>query len=179
MERMHNNWIQTYTGRQFFPADPQPEDIDIIDISHALSNMCRFTGHTKDFYSVAEHCERASRLAKPGFEFAALIHDASEAYLVDVPAPIKPYLKGYKEIEERLQRVIELRFGLEPGILESPEVKRVDMIMLASEKRDLMGHPPTSWVKLPEPMQEIIVARTSVQANVAFLKRFLELGGKV
>lgn len=172
----HNNFIQTFTGRAFYPNDPRVEDIDVIDIAHALSNLCRFTGHVKKFYSVAEHSERASQLAKPGFELAALLHDSSESYLVDVPAPIKPYLKGYKEIEQRLQRVIELYFGLEPGILESPEVKRVDMIMLATEKRDLMGTPPpASWVELPDPTKEIIIPRTPMQANAAFLKRFLEL----
>src|SRR5690348_18006267 len=105
--------IHTFTGRTFCPLDPKPEDIDIQDIAHALSCQCRFTGHSRKFYSVAEHCVRVSLLVSPDLQLAALLHDASEAYLSDVARPIKrlPAMAEYRRTEEALQRQIYLCFG--------------------------------------------------------------------
>src|SRR5271165_7548492 len=85
------DWIQTYTGRVMYPLDPRPEEINIIDIAHALSNLCRFTGHVRTFYSVAEHSVRVSQHCDPKDALWGLLHDASEAYLADMSRPMKRY----------------------------------------------------------------------------------------
>src|SRR5437764_5017626 len=90
-------WIMTYTGKNFHLLNPQPDEVDRVDIAHALSNVCRFTGHTKDFYSVATHsilCAEQAR--KDGMsakiQLYCLLHDGSETYLADVNAPLKAIL---------------------------------------------------------------------------------------
>ena len=97
-------WIMTQTGRMFFFENPHPRSIVIEDIAHALSQICRFTGHTKCHYSVAEHCVRVSWLAetKYGKPYAkeGLLHDASEAYMNDLNGPLKRLIEGdYRRLE--------------------------------------------------------------------------------
>src|SRR5258708_302056 len=84
------NWMQTYTGRAYWPADPRAEDVCIEDIAHALSLLCRYTGHCKRFYSVAEHSILISQVVPPEYAFFGLMHDAQEAYINDLARPIKP-----------------------------------------------------------------------------------------
>lgn len=142
------DWMQTATGRQFFPMDPRPEEIHIEDIAAALAKLCRFGGHSTRFYSVAEHCVLMSRVASPGVAFEALMHDASEAYLCDVIRPIKPFLSNYHDIELRLEAAIAKRFDL---VYPMPaEVKRLDNAILADERDQAMAIPPADW-RLPEP----------------------------
>ena len=88
----------TYTGKEFYPLDPNPADIDIKDIAHALSNCCRFAGHIKSFYSVAQHSVIVSELCEPENALAGLLHDASEAYLSDIARPVKytEQMEGYR-----------------------------------------------------------------------------------
>jgi hypothetical protein len=100
------DWMQTFTGMQFWPLDPRPDDVCIIDIAHSLSMLCRYGGHTTRFYSVAEHCCHMCDSATVDNKLWALLHDAGEAYLSDVIRPIKPFLTNYKEIENRLMKVI-------------------------------------------------------------------------
>jgi hypothetical protein len=83
------DWMQTYTGRQFWPIDPRADEIDIVDIAHALSQQCRFAGHCKSFYSVATHSWHTSNVCNSENALWGLLHDAAEAYLVDLPTPIK------------------------------------------------------------------------------------------
>ena len=86
MKALRNgSWLQTYTGIQFWPLDPRPEEIDIQDIAHALSLLCRFNGHCQRFYSVAEHSVHVSTILAPEFGLWGLLHDAAEAYLSDIP----------------------------------------------------------------------------------------------
>lgn len=139
----HGDWIQTFTGKQFWPLDPRPEDIDVRDIAHALANTCRFNGHCLGFYSVAEHSVLVSRHASPEYRLAALLHDAAEAYLADIPRPLKPYLSGYHEIERRLEECIAEKFDLPHPWPE--EVKELDSRILADEAERLMGAPPADW----------------------------------
>lgn len=130
------DWIQTISGRKFWPLEPAVEDVDIGDIAHALSLKCRFSGHCKKFYSVAEHSVHVA--CSVGHENAlwGLLHDATEAYLPDIARPIKPFIVGFKEIEDRLMGVIAKRFDLKG---EMPnEVKEMDLRMLATEKEYLM-----------------------------------------
>lgn len=106
------DWMQTFGGRQFWPLDPRSDEVFIGDIAHALAQQCRYGGHTRRFYSVAEHCVLLARALPATHRLWALLHDASEAYLVDVPRPVKGDLGGYREIERCVMRVICERFGL-------------------------------------------------------------------
>jgi hypothetical protein len=130
-------WIETYTGRQFWPLDPRVEDIDIEDIAHALAMKCRYGGHTKWFYSVAQHSVLVAENVAPENRLAALLHDASEAYLADVPRPVKPYLEGYGKIEAAIDTVIAEKFGVVFPWAE--EIKTVDHRILADERAALMA----------------------------------------
>ncbi len=104
--------IRTFTGIYINPFDATPEQINIQDIAHALANIPRFGGHPKRFLSVAEHCLYCYAWAPDAFKLEALLHDASEAYLLDIPRPIKNRLPGYKEAEERLMGVIAQALSL-------------------------------------------------------------------
>lgn len=182
------DWSQTYTGRQFWPCDPRPDDVCIEDIAHALALQCRFAGHCRVPYSVAEHSVRVSlvveRLADDGCcgerlrraVLAALLHDASEAYCVDVPRPLKPYLRGYKDIEARVMRAIESWADLPSGACDGPMVKRADEVLLMTEARDIMSAPPVAWTfaqgAAAQPLDEVIVPWDWRRAEAEFLARF-------
>jgi uncharacterized protein len=116
--------IMTYTGKIFNVFDPDPDLICIEDIAHALSNLCRFGGHTDDFYSVAEHSCRVSIEVPRALKLQALLHDASEAYIVDMPSPIKYHIPQYLEFENKLMSVIAEKFGFEYPLNDT--VKRAD-----------------------------------------------------
>lgn len=140
-------WINTRSGVAFRPLDARAEDVKTSDIAFALSNLCRYAGHV-EFYSVAEHSVIVSRIvtALGGSLLdrrAALMHDATEAYLVDLPRPIKhaPELAPYRAAEARLGAVIAARYGLKT--LEPPIVQQVDgeMITLESERLIVNMHP--------------------------------------
>jgi hypothetical protein len=181
-EPRKGDWIQTFTGKAFWPLDPQPSEIDIEDIAHALSNSCRFTGHVKKFYSVAEHSIHVSRICAPEDALWGLLHDASEAYICDIARPVKllPFMDGYREVEGCLMGHLVKRFGLP---LEQPDsVTVADKVMLAIEARDLMGTLRPGWEKwldmIPEGFE--LNVRCPLDPPVAkyrFLERFRELGG--
>jgi uncharacterized protein len=132
--------IRTFTGRTFWPLDPRAEDVEIADIAHALSNLCRYTGHTRRFYSVAQHSVLVAELVEPAHRPWGLLHDAAEAYLGDMAGTVKladaPLGAGYREAEARVTRAIAERFGLEWP--EPPEVEAADRALLVAEFRDLM-----------------------------------------
>jgi hypothetical protein len=135
------DWMCTYTGRQFWPLDPSTADICIEDIAHALSLENRYGGHLPGPYSVAQHCLLAARIVREVLggsladERDTLMHDAAEAYLKDIPRPLKLALPGYKVIESRCEATIAEKFGLRHPM--PPIVKRADQIALAVERRDL------------------------------------------
>lgn len=137
------SWIQTYTGRKFDLLDPQPDMICIEDIAHALSNVCRYTGHCKEFYSVAQHSVYVSGNVAQQHKLQALLHDATEAYVTDVSRPLKQLLPAYKQIEARVWRVIAARFGLPEEL--APEVKAADNLLLMTERESLMAVKPELW----------------------------------
>lgn len=147
---MRPDFIETFTGRRFRPLDPDPAEVCIEDIAHALSNQCRFSGHTRVHYSVAEHSVHVSRLldrrgCTRDVQLWGLLHDASEAYLVDIPSPLKstPAFMPYRVAESTLMGVICERFGLS---YEQPqEVSDADAVLLATEVRDLMPAKPAHW----------------------------------
>ncbi len=126
------NWIQTYTGNKFYALDPRPEEVHIEDIAHSLSMMCRYAGHCEKFYSVAEHSVLVAENLPPELQLWGLLHDASEAYLVDIPRPFKSYLNNYYELENSIMNVVCDKFGLPHGMPDG--VKFVDNSILADER---------------------------------------------
>lgn len=170
----NGDWIETYTGVQFWPLDPRPDDIRIADIAHALANQCRFTGHCAQFYSVAEHCVRVSNAVPRQHALWGLLHDAAETYLVDLARPLKrlPEFAVYREIEARIMHAVCTRFGLPAE--EPAEVRHFDAVLLATEARDLMPrrHP---WEALPEPLPEPICPWTAETAEARFREQFIDL----
>jgi hypothetical protein len=153
MARSERDWINTFTGRKFWPLDPHPNDIDIVDIAHALAMQCRFTGHVQHFYSVAEHSVRVARRSPPEFQLWGLLHDAAEAYLVDLARPVKHQaaLEGYRDAETRIMAAIKEKFGL---VGDQPQVvHEIDGRMLITEATELLTmHPDWSaWADLGEP----------------------------
>jgi uncharacterized protein len=131
------DWIHTFTGKKFRPLAPDPDLIDVRDIARGLSTQGRFGGHTRTYYSVAEHSVRVSLITPAKDSLWGLLHDASEAYLKDMASPIKyaPGLEFYLEAEARLMAAVAVRFGL-PAV-EPHSVKRADAILLHTEARDL------------------------------------------
>src|SRR3954471_2936273 len=103
--------ILTNSGKLAWPMDPRPEDIDILDIAQGLSNQCRFNGQIKTFYSVAQHSVLVTRMVSSENQLAALLHDASEAYLPDLTSPVKRQIPEFVEAENRLMEVIADVFG--------------------------------------------------------------------
>ncbi|MGN6416163.1 MAG: hypothetical protein ACTHMC_01635 [Pseudobacter sp.] len=127
----HRNCIRTFSGHYFNVFEPDASMICIEDIAHALSNQCRFGGHSPKFYSVAQHCVLMSDMMHKRFKLDALLHDASEAYLVDVPKPIKVEMVQYLAIENDLMAVIARKFGFEYPL--NIVVKSSDEFMLSWE----------------------------------------------
>jgi uncharacterized protein len=133
------SYIRTYSGGRFWPLDPHPDDLEIEDIAHALSNLCRWTGHSEKFYSVAQHCVLVSANLPSHPQLEGLMHDASEAYLSDLSRPVKhaPGLgEVYRQAEKKIEEAIAMKFDLPKDT--SPEIKMVDNRLLYTEARDLM-----------------------------------------
>jgi hypothetical protein len=145
------DWIQTWGGGLFYPLDPQPEEIHIEDIAHALSLICRFNGHCDGFYSVAQHSIMIACMASPENALWGLLHDAAECYVADMPRPVKRCIPGYKEIEAGVELAVAQKFGL-PEIMP-PEIKELDHAMLALEANTVLKVPPKDWY-LPFPAPE-------------------------
>lgn len=166
---MHT-WIRTASGGRFDPYDPRACDVNVRDIAHALSNICRFAGHTRRFYSVAQHCVNVSlRCSDPRY---GLLHDASEAYLDDIRAPLKrsEAFAQYRLLERAVQHAVYERFGLDPT-LEPADLHIVDEQECASEMHELMQH-----LDLPaDPRQHEITALSPQEAERLFLERFTVL----
>lgn len=168
-------WIQTLSGGRFYPADPRPEEMHIHDIAGALSKLCRYGGHCIRFLSVAEHSVHIARKAPPHIRRAALLHDASEAFLVDVPRPIKPMLPGYKAMEHRIMEVAAVRFGFDWPM--PPEVKYLDDAILADERAQNMAVTSVAnveWGALHPPLGITLQFWSPEEAAIEFMQVFLE-----
>jgi uncharacterized protein len=167
------DWMQTFTGVQFWPLDPLPSEINIEDIAHSLANQCRFAGHVQRFYSVAQHSVLVSRIVPRQHALWGLLHDATEAYLVDLPRPVKRYSRlgeEYRGIEARLMQAICVRFDLP---FEEPRcVKYADDVLLMTEKRDLMPNSPAKWRETADPLPYPIVPWAPISAEEEFLATF-------
>lgn len=196
---VNSPYIETFTGRRFQPLEPVVGDINIEDIAHALSNQCRFSGHVRHFYSVAEHSvrvsletewqarSRAAAKLDELFEYEirnlalwGLLHDASEAFLVDLPTPLKSDATlgdAYRKAEDRLMRAVCLRFNLPSKMPEL--VAKADAALLVTEVRDLMFARPEHWARYAHiaPLPERIVPWAPKTAEFEFNRRFQELTG--
>jgi len=145
--QVEDGWIETFTGRQFHFNDPTPDQIDLMDIAHALSLLCRYNGHTKRFYSVAEHSVLISRwLRANGHEALALtglMHDAAEAYIGDMPRPIKVTLPAFKTMETAIDTAVATKFEL---FYPFPDIiKECDSRILVDERAQVMNSSPHEW----------------------------------
>lgn len=172
--------ILTHSGRYFSFADPGAHDYQISDIIWGLSHLCRFTGHFKKFYSVAQHSVIVSYMVPPQDAYEGLMHDASEAYLGDVSSPLKAMLPDYKVIEHRTEEAIAKAFGLRYPFPDS--VKLADMRVLSTEKRDGMQVQPEDehyWPRYePYPPSVLKIKPVSpAAARKMFQQRFNELRG--
>lgn len=183
VETRSGQWMQTFTNRQFWPIDPRAEEVFLEDIAHALALQNRFAGHTRVPYSVGDHSLRVSdevfvRTGDPVLALCGLLHDGSEAYCVDVPTPLKPYLIRYKEIEAGVMEAIRERFNLPHEFWHHPEVKRADRVLLLTEARDLLGRPPSRWSDGDPDVQalgEVLVPNTWEVVEARFLQRASDL----
>jgi hypothetical protein len=175
------DWIQTYTGKQYWPIDPRPEDVDILDIAHALSMLCRFGGHCLKFYSVAEHSVHIARWLYPRYGAEAalcgLLHDATEAYVTDVPRPTKAFLYGYKEIEHQNWLAIAAAFNL-PATLPH-QVKDADRRMLTDEASQNMAKCDAEWSTTMEPLGIQLQYWSTDRAEAEFLSCFCDYASLV
>lgn len=174
-----NPTIQTSDGHYFNLLEPCPTTISIKGIAHALSNLCRFTGHPSEFYSVAQHSVMVSLVVPPEVAREALLHDAAEAYIGDVSTPLKMLLPEYKAIERNIEQVIAERFKLNWAPMTQTLVKKADLILLATEKRDLFvsveREPKWACLDGISPLDMIIRPWPPEKARRAFLQRTADL----
>jgi 5'-deoxynucleotidase YfbR-like HD superfamily hydrolase len=177
-------YLQTVSGRWVNPFDPDPDQLDAGDIARALANQCRFGGHSRVFYSVAQHSVIVSELVEQrGGDaedvFAALMHDASEAYLGDMPHPIKHRSSlgaAFKAAEDHLEAALRERFRIKADV---PEIKRADRALLATERRAFSAE-GWHWPELEgvEPLELQLEALAPDEAAQAFAQRYAELDAR-
>lgn len=164
----------TSTGRYVQPLYPNDWTPDIEEIAHALSNLCRFTGHVREFYSVAEHSCRVAEQLPDELQLAGLLHDAAEAYLGDMATPLKthPFFgSAYRSAERALEQRIGEAFGVD---LDHDLIHSADKRLLATERRDLMPATDEAWLILQHvrPLKDVIVPWTPIWAKHEFLLRY-------
>ena len=167
-------FIETFTGKEFHFLDPTHEQIDIRDIAHSLAYTCRYTGHSRKFYSVAEHSILVSYLATD--PLAGLLHDASEAYITDIASPIKPHLSNYKELEDMIMGRIASKFGFDYPL--DPDIKDCDSTQLKTEAKHLLRSGGYPWAHLyPTRRPHGITPNcwSPEEAEAKFLERFKEV----
>jgi len=176
-------YIRTFTGKQFYWNDIARNAIDIRDIAHSLAMNCRWTGHVKQFYSVAQHSVYVSSMVPTEHAMAGLLHDASEAYMHDTPSPLKWHLKqkgftAFAELEEEIDERIFREFGL--AWPRDPSIKEADLRMLATEHRDLMlnGHDAEGKFLQKPYLFHIVEPWGPAQAEQQFLLRYEQLNAR-
>jgi len=169
----YKGWMETYGGGKANPFDLKEGDIEIEAIAHSLSMICRYNGHCKKFFSVAEHCLRVADILPPELKLAGLLHDAAEAYLGDVIRPIKYTLVAIQEAEEKALTLIMKKFGVSYLPTVKKMVKEADNIIGSTEARDLMFN-SKDWGNLPKPLIGKINPLSPGVAEMFFLIRFRE-----
>ena len=177
MNEYEDHWITTYSGGKLHFRDPHEDEIDIKDIAHGLALCCRFNGQCKMFYSIAEHSIRVADNVPDikVLKLRALLHDAHEAYLSDVPRPIKGDMPQYKAIADHLQFAINRKFNctiekVDTTAYFNEQIKKADDIMLSTEKEFMMVG-VEDWAELPMPLPHF-KPRSWQKAEKLFLQRF-------
>lgn len=168
-----SRWIQTFTGRRFDVFNPNPDHIHLLDIAVALANTCRFSGHTPYHYSVGQHSLLMSRVVPPSVAMEALMHDAAETYMGDVPRPIKLGLQDYNAVIKVVETAISERFNL--TFPWPAEIHEADMRMVITEahafEKETVG-----WGIDAAPYGDVVVAKMDpLNVRALFIERFLEL----
>lgn len=167
--------VQLHSNDHVDFANIEALRVNIEDIAHALSMLCRFNGHTREFYSVAQHSVLVSHLVPAEFAMTALLHDAAEAYCGDIVSPLKELLPTYQVIHNSIERTIFNQLGVQ---YPAPEcVREADIIALATEVRDLMPQNPALWHNIQdiEPSQETIIPMEPHKAESLFMLRYFDL----
>lgn len=171
-------WIHTYTGQKFYAFDPKPQDVNIDDIAQGLSLTCRFSGQCNQFYSVAQHSVYVSHLVPKELALEGLLHDAPEAYITDIPRPIKHMLDGYGGVfgimESGIYAAIADKFGILDVVPEP--VHQIDHHIVANEATVLFD-PVPEWVKWYTPLPNLVIDEVWdwQTAKHEFMSRFKEL----
>ena len=169
---MSEPYITTMSGIKFEFMAPKLDQFSISDIAHGLAHTCRFGGHTRPFYSVAEHSCRLALLCRPAYQLEGLMHDAAEAYIGDIPTPLKNSMGSYRHIENVIEDAISERYGLREDLPE--EVKTLDLRMFATEARDLTLLDANEWRGI-EPCENSITPWAMSVAEQRFLYMFEKL----
>jgi len=179
------SWVQLAYGELFDFADPSVDEISIETIAHSLALQCRFSGHCRRFVSVAEHsvltARRVAELLPENqvAELCALLHDASEAILCDLPRPLKQMeiVANYREWEAQVQSQLFTKFvGVDQPTQELKKIiKQADNELLATEKAQNMDTPPREWVVLPDPLTIELPFWAPEQAEQVFLGHYRRL----
>lgn len=167
-------FIMTVSGKKIHFLNPDPTTIDIEDIAYSLANQCRFNGHVP-FYTVAEHSVAVASRLPPEQQLAGLLHDASEAYLSDIPSPIKQFLPDYLVMEEKLQGVINAKYGVD---IYTPEVKQADRDALHTEAYFLMNNPdwiPATWKHTDQPRPLCLPPKAAFNWFLSCFKRLTKV----
>ncbi|WP_264045620.1 metal-dependent phosphohydrolase [Methylobacterium flocculans] len=162
------------SGNYFDFLAPEESTFTIEDIATGLSNVCRFAGQCSRFYSVAQHSVIVSHHVPPAFAFAGLMHDAAEAFIGDVTKPLKDILPDYRALEERVERAVLGRFGLPHKM--PPEVKEIDVVMLATEQKQLMrNRDDWNYTRGRQALDIPIPPMGPREAKAMFLAQFADL----
>lgn len=166
-------YIETFTGKKFRPQEPNWEDIDIVDIAHSLSQKCRYTGHTRAFYSIAQHSVLVSELVDEQYALEGLLHDAAEAYFPDIPYPLRPVIKELEIYENALHRCVSKRFGLKYPFPQS--VHDVDKNITQDEAYNLMHSRGLNWPGNRKRFGVTIECYYPKEAEKVFLLRYSDI----
>jgi 5'-deoxynucleotidase YfbR-like HD superfamily hydrolase len=168
-------YFLTFLGNKFYPHEPRIEKIEIEDIAHGLAYQSRFNGQTSEFYSIAQHSLIVSSIVSPRLKLAALLHDASEAYLGDMIKPLKIIIDEFNRIEEKVAKLIFSEFNI--PTFDYTLVKNADLITLATEIRDLIPHSVKFWDDLDniEALPKKIKPISPLEAKNKFLREFYYL----
>lgn len=172
----HRPDILLRSGNFFNFLAPEASTITVEDIANGLANEARFNGQTHSFYSVAQHSVLVSLIVPAAWAWQALFHDCAEAVIKDIPKPLKRLLPDYQALEHRVEAAIFAKLGI--ALPLHPSIKEADLILLATERRDMM--PPHDHPEWPGvlPLQSTIVPLAPAEARDFFMNRYRQLAAQ-